>query len=370
MKKATKIIIRLVLVLVLMVAVYLGGVILYGTLSDYEPPETEPVTVNVSPNHQPLPDTLDFMIWNIGYAGLGKEMDFFYDGGERVEPPREWFDKYLNGVKTFLGAQKGIEFFLLQEVDRNSARSYYQDELKEIASVLPGYDTAFALNYNVGFVPMPLSNPMGQTYAGLLTLTNQQVTQCERRSFPGNFDWPKSVFMLDRCFMVSRVPASEGRELVVINTHNSAYDDGTLKAQQMEYLKSFILEEYEKGNFVIVGGDWNQNPPNYMPSIFASAGMPTMPGNAIDVDFLPEDWRWAYDATLPTNRDLSTAFDAHTSARGIIDFYLVSPNVRIQRVEGMDLGFEFSDHQPVKMRVLLNGPAEINDSLELIYSHE
>ena len=29
-----------------------------------------------------------------------------------------------------------------------------------------------------------------------------------------------------------------------------------------------MLEEYEKGNYIVVGGDWNQCPPDFKPNTF------------------------------------------------------------------------------------------------------
>ena len=66
--------------------------------------------------------------------------------------------------------------------------------------------------------------------------------------------------MLDRCFLLSRLALPDGKELVLINTHNEAFDDGSQRNQQMAVLKELMLKEYEKGNYVITGGDWNLNP--------------------------------------------------------------------------------------------------------------
>ena len=33
-------------------------------------------------------ESFNVVTWNIGYAGLDREMDFFYDGGTRVRPAR------------------------------------------------------------------------------------------------------------------------------------------------------------------------------------------------------------------------------------------------------------------------------------------
>jgi len=71
--------------------------------------------------------------------------------------------------------------------------------------------------------------------------------------------------MLDRCFLVNRYPLKNGKELLIVNTHNSAYDNGTLKKQEMAFLKQWLLDENNKGNYIVVGGDWNQCPPRFKP---------------------------------------------------------------------------------------------------------
>ena len=71
---------------------------------------------------------------------------------------------------------------------------------------------------------------------------------------------PAGTYGLPLCL---RTHLTGGGELVLINTHNSAYDDGSLKKAQMEQLKVVLVEEAAKGNFVIVGGDWNQFPAGF-----------------------------------------------------------------------------------------------------------
>src|SRR3712207_9581560 len=58
-----------------------------------------------------------------------------------------------------------------------------------------------------------------------------------------------------------------------INTHCSAYDKGgKMKLEQMKYLSQFIDSEYKKGNYVLVGGDWNQLMPGTDPKLFNMTG--------------------------------------------------------------------------------------------------
>ena len=37
----------------------------------------------------------------------------------------------------------------------------------------------------------------------------------------------------------------------------------------------------------------------------------------------------------------------------LIDFYLVSPNIRVEEVKGINIKFRYSDHQPVRLKVSL-----------------
>ena len=120
----------------------------------------------------------------------------------------------------------------------------------------------------------------------------------------------------------------------------------------MTYLKNFLIKEYKKGNYVIVGGDWNQCPPKFNPG-FSDNLMDNTNRMDIEQDYLPE-WQWAYDSKIPTNRRLVAPFDKKTTLTTVIDFFLLSPNIEMVNIEGIHLGFEHSDHHPVKLAIQLN----------------
>ena len=119
----------------------------------------------------------------------------------------------------------------------------------------------------------------------------------------------------------------------------------------MEHLKNFLISAYEKNYYIIVGGDWNQCPPEFSPQ-FKGNRMDNQNRMDIDRDYLPE-WSWAYDPRNPTKRRLSTPYDSRTSLTTVIDYYLVSPNIEVKDVTGIPLDFENSDHQPVRLEILL-----------------
>jgi hypothetical protein len=116
----------------------------------------------------------------------------------------------------------------------------------------------------------------------------------------------------------------------------------------MTYLRTFLISEYEKGNYVIVGGDWNQTP--YGVSSLPSHRFDTENLTYIERDFPAPGWQWAYDENMPTNRRVTVPYDRDSSLTTIIDCFLLSPNITPSHVETMDLEFRYSDHQPVHLR--------------------
>ncbi len=349
MKKLMKIMLGIICILVLGFV----GLVGYATLSDYKPDPTFLVFENKDAKNIAGQKQFNLMIWNIGYAGLSQDMDFFYDGGKQVRTDKKNVENNMAAIENFIALQKDIDFFLFQEVDKNSKRSYSINEYSKIANLFPKFHSGFGKNYDVFFVPVPPSDPLGGVLSGLQTLSRFEPKSIVRHSFPGNYAWPQGLFMLDRCFLVSRYQLDDTKkELLMINTHNSAYDDGTLRSNQMAYLRNFLNKEYKKGNYVIVGGDWNQCPPKFNPQ-FADNLMDNDNRMDIEGDYLQE-WKWAYDSKIPTNRRLVSTYDKNTTLTTVIDFFLLSPNIETVNVQGIHLGFEHSDHHPVELTIRLN----------------
>jgi endonuclease/exonuclease/phosphatase family metal-dependent hydrolase len=349
MKKTIMIVLKYSGILIGVLGLLLAGVIIFGTITNYTPPDIEEV-YKTNKKVPQLDTSFEYsvLIWNIGYCGLGEDMDFFYDGGTRMRTSEEITKMNLNKIGNFL-LRSDADFVLLQEVDVNSKRSYHINEKDTLQNNLFEHKGFYTQNYNVKFVPMPFTNPMGKVNSGLFTLSKYEPTQVDRYAYKSEFSWPKNVFMLDRCFMVNRYPVNNGKELLIINTHNSAYDlKGDLLKKEMNLLKIFIETEYKKGNYVLVGGDWNQLPPKYSPDFDNNVALP---GNNPEIEnkFMPLSWDWAYDNRIPSNRDLMESFVIDRTGTRVIDFFLVSPNIITVSVKGFNLNFENSDHNPVKM---------------------
>jgi endonuclease/exonuclease/phosphatase family metal-dependent hydrolase len=362
--KLLKPILRALLLLVVLAVLYVGGMIAYAWATDYLPESRESVSINTI--GEPLPslekDSLMLFNWNIGFGGLGKESDFFYDGGKQVRMSEEIVKKNVKGIREAIETHAAeADFILLQEVDLNSLRSHRINEVDYLSEALSGYAQSFGKNYDVKFVPVPFTNPLGGVLSGVSSWSRYLPAEATRYNFEGNYSFPNYLFFLDRCYLLNRFPLPNGKELVVINTHNSAYDDGTLKQKQMQQMQQVLNAEYAAGNYVIVGGDWNQYPPDFKGVRGYSPGT-SDPRFFVPKTYPAEGWQWAVDRSIPTNRALKAPFNPDTTTQKVIDFYLISPNVELLKVEGVDLNFEHSDHQPVKLWVRLSGLQESEEA--------
>jgi endonuclease/exonuclease/phosphatase family metal-dependent hydrolase len=325
--------------------------LLLASLADYRPDKTEKAKMKGSaPDIQVSDSVFTLLTWNIGYFGLGKDCDFFFDGGRMTRPSREEYLHYSGKALEYLSQTEGIDFFFFQEADLKSRRSYFDDQVFRLRETFPKMESAVALNYLVRFVPVPLRNPMGRVKSGLVSFSAWHTLENTRYPFPGGYSWPVRLFQLDRCFLLTRLALPGGKELVLINTHNEAFDNGSQRKQQIAVLKELMLAEFKKGNYVITGGDWNQNPPLAdLPQIFRSGDIGRTIEPQIERDFFPPDWKWAYDPEFPSNRNVDEPYTRGKTPTTIIDFFVVSPNISVEKISTQDLGFEWSDHQPVIM---------------------
>lgn len=337
------------LIIILWIAFF--GLILYAVITDYKPEDKISIEENRTPVILDERNDISILTWNIGYCGLNDEMDFFYDGGTRVRPSQDIYEVNVEAVTSLLLNYDTVDFIFIQEIDRNSKRSYRTDQFELLKRSLNAGSSQFAVNYDVFYVPLPTSGPMGKVLSGIAIFGQTAPSQSNRYAFPGEYKFPKQLFMLDRCFLVNRYPLENGKELILVNTHNEAFDPGNIRREQMEYLKGFLIDEYSKGNYIIAGGDWNQSPPGFRPA-FRENKINTNQ-MALAEGFLPDDWTWSYDNTIPTNRTVAAPYNSAVTATTVIDFFLLSPNVENISVKCIDLKFSHSDHNPVLVNVRL-----------------
>lgn len=349
--KALKLILKtlgIIVGLILLAVILVFG---YLTIVEYKPKNVEPLEIAAGTRKVNLGDSLSIMSFNIGYAGYDKDEDFFMDGGKTVrQDSSKAIEANLSGIASIIG-EKNPDACFIQEIDFDSHRSFYINELAYLESAL-GKKMTFAYNLNVDFIPYPIP-PIGKVNSGIATMTDLEVREASRYQLPCPFKWPVRIGNLKRCMLEERIPVGDtGKELVLLNFHLEAYDDGEGKVAQTAFLYDKIAEEYAAGNYVIAGGDFNQtfdgvtNPEILYPEDW-------MPGYLLSED-LPEGFSFAVADNVPTCRSLAREYvDLETSQTYIIDGFVVSDNVQVNSIEVCDYQFEYSDHNPVLLNVVI-----------------
>ena len=350
MKRWVKVLLCIVLAFVLVVGAYVAYVFIdYHRIGDMElTPEGDAAATELAAGKR-----YTVLSYNIGFGAYEDDYGFFMDGGtESWAWSEERLTANVDAIAAFLARQKA-DFYLLQEVDIDSTRSYHVDERQPIYQALPGMSHVFAQNYDSPFLMYPLTQPHGASKSGLLTFSPAAISSAKRVELPIENSVMKLVD-LDRCYSVSRIPVDDSKELILYNLHLSAYtSDGTIATEQLKLLLADMQAEYEAGNWCVAGGDFNKD---------------LLGDSVVWFGEADQDYSWAqpipdgifdgYDVTLaapldedapvPSCRNADSAY--HEGQYVLtVDGFMVSKNVALESAEVIDTGFRWSDHNPVKM---------------------
>ncbi|MBR5740193.1 MAG: hypothetical protein IKX81_02745, partial [Firmicutes bacterium] len=253
-----RLILALILILVLVVGAYVGYVLL--TFHRIEDNQVLEVSGNAPMASVDTDPTLiyDLTDWNIGFAAYTDQFSFFMDGGEYSRAFSK--EDTISNMEAIMDKLHSFDshFYLIQEVDFDSTRSYKVDEVQMMRESFENeFDSTYGINYDSAYLFYPITCPIGSSHAGVMTFSLVDIQSSLRRRLPIQTGLAKFLD-LDRCFTVNRMQTTNGKELVLINLHLSAYTtDDTIVTQQVQMLMDTMQEEYAKGNYVIAGGDFN-----------------------------------------------------------------------------------------------------------------
>ena len=312
------------------------------------------------------------MTYNIGFGAYTPDFTFFMDGGTQSwAASKESVIDCTNGDIALIKEHK-VDFPLIQEVDFDSTRSYHVDQAQMIRDGLDGYSSTQAVNYHSAFLFYPITQPHGSSNSSLLTLSDAQIQSALRRSLPISTGVSKLVD-LDRCYCINRVKVENGKELVIFNVHLSAYGtNGNLQSQQLSMLFGDMQDEYDKGNYVICGGDFNHDFLGDSKDVFNDTYEEQSWAAAFPDEMIPQHFSkvtdYASGITTPSCRNCDVPYTANHSEPYdpatdgpydsecftlIVDGFIVSDNVETTYVDVINNEFTFSDHNPVKMKFKL-----------------
>ena len=298
--------------------------------------------------------------YNVGFGAYSADYSFFMDGGteSRARSAQAVNDNITGAVTT--AASYKPDLLMLQEVDINGTRSHHVNEYQLASSLLSdfNYTHTFAQNYDSPYLFWPLLEPHGANQSGLAFFSRFPISEAVRRSLPIEESVMKLVD-LDRCYSVQRIPTQNGKELVVYHLHLSAYtSDGTIAEEQLKMLFEDMQTEYDKGNYILGGGDFNKDllgnsaerfgfedaeaytwaqpiPDSLIPSAFSIIG--------------------PYDESnpVPSCRNADKPYGSDTFVV-TVDGFIVSDNIEVKESKVIDTQFAYSDHNPVLLDFALS----------------
>lgn len=348
MKKFLKTLCTILAALIIIVAVYVAYVFIsYHRIGDMsiDPQNTQKKVLSLSDEHT-------IVSYNIGFGAYESDYGFFMDGGDQSWAwSKERLDANLKNIADLLKKEEA-EFYLVQEVDIDSTRSYHFDERQYLTSALPEFGYTFAQNYDSPFLFYPLLQPHGVSRSGLMTFSKYGVTSAERVELPIESGITK-LLDLDRCYSKNRIVAGDA-ELVLYNFHLSAYtSDGTIATEQLRLLLSDIDKEYNAGNYCIAGGDFNKDILGDSSVYFGKADKEYTWAQPIP-DGILDPYHVTLVAPLDENSPVASCRNADSAYYDgqlilTIDGFLVTDNVKMKSAQVIDTGFAYSDHNPVRM---------------------
>nr|WP_288937787.1 endonuclease/exonuclease/phosphatase family protein [uncultured Blautia sp.] len=297
------------------------------------------------------------LTYNLGFGAYTPDFSFFMDGGKS-----SWAKSKESVQDTIQGAGELIasydpDFALLQEVDLDSTRSYHVNEYSILKDCLSSYNSVFAQNYDSAFLFYPFTQPHGSSKSGLALFSRYQVTDSLRRSFPVSTSFSK-FFDLDRCYSISRVPVDNGKELVIFELHMSAYGNSdAIREGQIRMLADDMQKEYEAGNYVLCGGDFNHDlkaseddsenreswaypfPRAILPDHFSFC-----------IDQLTDEER---DSLWDSARNADMEYVPGETYTVTLDGFIISDNIECVSYDNINTGYIYSDHDPVYLEFTL-----------------
>ena len=222
--------------------------------SSNEPPKEYTAKNLVS---APNKDTLTVATWNIRF-GIGRANWFGDSCGDLVLFDNETI---IDGLE--LLAQKITEMdadiLLLQEVDTDSKRSAYIDQVQWLLDHTSMNYGVYASMWEVQFVP---SDGLGRVNTGNAILSKWPLSEAERiqLSLRGDQDALTKAFYVRRN-VLKAVVNYPGNPFWAVDIHASAFSNDDTKQKQFLEFKDVLDEINSKGELFVAGGDLNELPP-------------------------------------------------------------------------------------------------------------
>ena len=205
----------------------------------------------------PNKDTLTVVTWNIRF-GIGRAEWFGDSCGELVLFDTDEIQDGLELLAAKITAM-GADILLLQEVDTDSKRSAYVDQVQWLLDNTEFNYGVYASMWEVQFVP---SDGLGRVNTGNAILSHWPLSEAERiqLSLRGDQDALTRAFYVRRNVLRAKVNYP-GSPFWAVDIHASAFSNDDTKQKQYLEFKAVLDELDAQGEHFVAGGDLNELPP-------------------------------------------------------------------------------------------------------------
>jgi len=298
-----------------------SSVVLYGLLcisckplaTQYEDDEITDAeyytSSNVSPALQP-DSVIKAMTWNIRFC-IGR-MPWFGDAcGDMTVYSQDEVLTHLDAIVAKIN-KIHPDILFLQEVDINSKRTSYINELQYILDHTYFNYGTYVPEWRSQYIP---SDGLGRMDMGLAILSPWPVNDAKRiqLALRGDQSSIEVYFYLRSCMITATVDIPGFKQLSLVNIHASAFATDDTKHKHYQQFKAKLDEINSAGGCFLAGGDLNTLPPGSTKTDYCiedlCPGEPyhqtgSDPYHKAGSDYTPEqDWLWpiygTYKCALP-----------------------------------------------------------------------
>ncbi|MGQ1889660.1 endonuclease/exonuclease/phosphatase family protein [Thermophagus sp. OGC60D27] len=283
----------------------------------------------------PKRDSLQVMTWNIKFGG--GRIDFFFDcHGDRVIMDSSEVITHLNRIADFIRATQPHILFV-QEIDVNSKRSAFIDQVEWILSKTHFHYAVYAPQWRADLIP---SNGLGRMNSGNAIFSVTPLFHAQRIGLPlieEQHFWVRYFYLrrhlLDVCTVIG------GDTIHLLNTHLSAYSTDGTKKKQLDLVFQHLDSLDRYGASFVIGGDFNTLPP-------ATMKVKDFPDSACQGEFEADDYSGEEEWMQPFYNRFSPAIPLSAYQRNNRAFFTHSTSS--QHFWNRKLDYIFSNLNPVQ----------------------
>ena len=245
----------------LLVALLVSGLV-YSTTYHPDVIEDEEI-ITLAPVPQLKPgQKVKILSWNLQFLAGRPNNNFFFDGGSDPWPSRQTVVANAKAVADII-RQEDPDVILLQEVDDGAQRTHFQDQLQLILGLLPADYAVHTSSFYWLADFVPHSELLGGVGMKMSIISKYHLAAARRYALPAisTDDLLSRQYNLKRAIQGTYLPIEGGGKLNLLNTHLSAYAQGSdTMLRQVAMVDKVLGDHAAGGEPVLLAGDFNLLP--------------------------------------------------------------------------------------------------------------